>query len=50
MIRKSMVIGLLGFLVWSSMSCTGGNTTDVETLRRIQFVNEDTFLSITNGT
>lgn len=49
MIRRSMVVGLLGLLLCTGMSCTGGNTTDVEALRRSHFVNEETFLSITNG-
>ena len=48
--RKCLFAGLLAALICSGTSCTVKNTTDVETLRKIQFVDEETFLSITNGT
>lgn len=47
--RKCLFAGLLAALICCGMSCTGEDT-DVETLRKNQFVSEDTLLSITNGT
>ena len=49
MIRKWMVIGLWGLLISSGISCAENDKTNVDTLRRRQFVDEDVFLSITNG-
>ena len=48
--RKWLLAGFSAFLIYSGISCTGADAADVETLRRKQFVNEDVFLSITNGT
>lgn len=47
MIRKWLLIGLWGFFICSGISYAGEG---VKSLRRKQFVNEDVFLSITNGT
>lgn len=41
---------LTAILIGCSLSCTRNNSTDVNSLRRAHFVNEDVFLSIANGT
>ena len=49
MIWRSMAVGLSGLLICSGISCAANDTADVESLRRRQFVDEEVFLSITNG-
>lgn len=49
MIRKLMAIGVWSFLISSGISFAGNDKTDVDTLRRRHFADEDVFLSITNG-
>ena len=50
-IRQKCLFGVLSaLLICSGISCTGADATDMEILRRKQFVDEDVFLSITNGT
>lgn len=48
--RKLLFAGFWAFMICFDISCAGGDATDVDTLRKRQFVNEDIFLSITNGT
>ena len=46
---KGLVLGLWAIVLCSVNSSTGGTPTEVEKLRSAQFVTEDVFLSITNG-
>jgi len=46
---KSRLVGLLAILACSIVSCGRGTPPDVEKLRSNQFLSEDLFLSITNG-
>lgn len=48
--RTCLFAELSAFLICSGILCIGAGTADVGTMRRKQFVDEDVFLSITNGT
>ncbi|EFK06468.1 conserved hypothetical protein [delta proteobacterium NaphS2] len=49
MTRKWLVIVLCGFFICCGISYAEGDKTDTTTLRQRQFVDENVFLSITNG-